>query len=604
MNIYRPATQTLTPLQFPHQPLSSSSPDTTTSTSNPPTNDNLQSLIPSDKHHTKSLFSLDPQWFSLSCHPQLSDTLSLSFDSDSDEASIDVGLTGTSTPTPHYYVEDAAEEEQALYPSKGLKVYLAPVDPTPTVSLSSSTGTDSSTSRQTGPLPLPSYNRYRFFNQHQSNVNSTSLPMSSIASNASSAASTASSRLLDRLSDFEAKGWLNRSDARLYRQLIQKQSKSSYYRNQVHDDLDKIERKKSMQEAHGQIPKPMPAAVKPKPAKKTTAPAPVVKPTAQPRQTLQAVNNRTAMFMPQDHGSKPEITRQPVHPVKPPTVAKDITAQATNSISRRDSLASEASSTISTSISVSSTATSSFSDGIRHQAHQSRVTSTGNNTLPNPQSILLQKQHRHDFLSKRQQHVSWEDRSSVASADEEEAVGPVLPPNFSAKENTKAPITHEDKPVPAPQPEVKPAPVNQSAVQSNPTNTKKIGRSVSHLILEPAELWNGPNRLTEKQTQELFVEMCFFARMGFVQPPSCLQCSYKHSKKENSAHKPSKKCTRWVIWRKDAHTLLHPKLLDNNLVVVPCHIAQDLLAGKEVDGQVWNAGRKQLISANEPLTHE
>jgi hypothetical protein len=39
------------------------------------------------------------------------------------------------------------------------------------------------------------------------------------------------------------------------------------------------------------------------------------------------------------------------------------------------------------------------------------------------------------------------------------------------------------------------------------------------LIWEPADLWKG----THQQLQELWVEMCLFARLGFIQPPCCLQ---------------------------------------------------------------------------------
>lgn len=109
-------------------------------------------------------------------------------------------------------------------------------------------------------------------------------------------------------------------------------------------------------------------------------------------------------------------------------------------------------------------------------------------------------------------------------------------------------------------------------------------------ILEPTELgdtWN------ENQLQELFVEMCFFARLGFVQPPRCLPCTYR----ESLHHQSCESCDRWVVWRKDATTLLHPHRLEGNLVIVQCQAAKKLLQGQVVEGRRWNPTTKALEEA-------
>lgn len=116
-----------------------------------------------------------------------------------------------------------------------------------------------------------------------------------------------------------------------------------------------------------------------------------------------------------------------------------------------------------------------------------------------------------------------------------------------------------------------------------------------------------------KVIEDLFVEMCFFARLGFLQPPSCLMCAYRDGvvdgkrktndpprREEQSA--PSS-CRRVVAWRKDAEALLHPDGLDGNVIFVTCDAARLLLkdGGKArgLDGSMYSwdrADRCMLIS--------
>lgn len=107
-------------------------------------------------------------------------------------------------------------------------------------------------------------------------------------------------------------------------------------------------------------------------------------------------------------------------------------------------------------------------------------------------------------------------------------------------------------------------------------------------ILEPSDL-----QLTDEDyLQELFCEMCFFARLGFVQPPSCLQCVYKESIQgtQSDPH-----CQRLVVWRKNARLLLHPQQLDDNVVLVECRAVRHLLEEKTVDAHQWDKEKRQLL---------
>ena len=97
----------------------------------------------------------------------------------------------------------------------------------------------------------------------------------------------------------------------------------------------------------------------------------------------------------------------------------------------------------------------------------------------------------------------------------------------------------------------------------------------------------------DDQMQELFVEMCFFARLGYVQPPCCLRCTYKEAlmDKNENMH-----CSRWVIWRKDTRILLHPLEMQGNLLMVQCRAARKLLAGEIVNGYRWSPERQEIYS--------
>jgi hypothetical protein len=108
-------------------------------------------------------------------------------------------------------------------------------------------------------------------------------------------------------------------------------------------------------------------------------------------------------------------------------------------------------------------------------------------------------------------------------------------------------------------------------------------------ILEPSEF----PVTDENLLQEMFCEMCFFARLGFVQPPSCLQCVYQESIQGTPSNP---QCKRWVVWRKNARLLLHPQQLTDNVVLVECRAVRHLLEDKTVvDAHQWDKEKRQLL---------
>jgi len=133
------------------------------------------------------------------------------------------------------------------------------------------------------------------------------------------------------------------------------------------------------------------------------------------------------------------------------------------------------------------------------------------------------------------------------------------------------------------------------------TTTSALPASESlPLILEPKDL-RQQDILSSVQIEELFVEMCFYARLGFLQPPCCLLCTYEESAREGRRQQESRTnsnsgcCQRWVIWRRNAKLPLHPNHLEENILLTQCHVAQALLQGKKIEGYAWDSAHKELI---------
>jgi len=106
--------------------------------------------------------------------------------------------------------------------------------------------------------------------------------------------------------------------------------------------------------------------------------------------------------------------------------------------------------------------------------------------------------------------------------------------------------------------------------------------------------------LSHGEIQNLFVEMCFYARLTFLQPPSCLRCAYRdaglgRSEGDHSSHSKTP-CSNLVVWRINANSshILHPDKLEGNIVLVTCSTAQALLAGKTAQEMKWDRKAKIL----------
>ena len=111
-------------------------------------------------------------------------------------------------------------------------------------------------------------------------------------------------------------------------------------------------------------------------------------------------------------------------------------------------------------------------------------------------------------------------------------------------------------------------------------------------IVSPRNL---SNLLSEHTRSELFVETCFFARLGFVQPPCCMSCTYREALKGSI---PDMECTNWVVWRKNANRVFDPSNnanIGDNALMVQCRSARKLVNGKMVDGYQWDTRQKMLL---------
>lgn len=92
--------------------------------------------------------------------------------------------------------------------------------------------------------------------------------------------------------------------------------------------------------------------------------------------------------------------------------------------------------------------------------------------------------------------------------------------------------------------------------------------------------------------EHLFVEMCFFARLGFIQPPTCLRCLYMEA---IEGMDEDLNCTTFCTWRRNANEALHPDALDGNLCLVECQAARKLINGEEVQDHYWDHIKRQFV---------
>jgi len=137
--------------------------------------------------------------------------------------------------------------------------------------------------------------------------------------------------------------------------------------------------------------------------------------------------------------------------------------------------------------------------------------------------------------------------------------------------------------------------VSQAQAQLQPLATathRTVNGAREPTIVSPRDL---SNVLSEHAISELFVETCFFARLGFVQPPCCMSCTYREALKGTI---PNLECQNWVIWRKNGNRTFDPSNnanMGDNAVVVQCRTARKLSTGKMVEGYQWDARQKMLL---------
>ncbi|KAI2505283.1 hypothetical protein MHU86_9185 [Fragilaria crotonensis] len=96
----------------------------------------------------------------------------------------------------------------------------------------------------------------------------------------------------------------------------------------------------------------------------------------------------------------------------------------------------------------------------------------------------------------------------------------------------------------------------------------------------------------EDFVESLFVEMCFFARLGFLQPPMCLRCLYMESVE---GMEEDSDCRHFCVWRRNANDALHPNTMAGNLCLVECQAARRLIEGNEVQQHYWDHIKRRLV---------
>jgi hypothetical protein len=193
--------------------------------------------------------------------------------------------------------------------------------------------------------------------------------------------------------------------------------------------------------------------------------------------------------------------------------------------------------------------------------------------------------------------VQNDDNSRLASHDSKGVSGLVKVQQAKIEMSSlAAKLTKRNKAVDVQQEDASPSKMYvQQPVWSVPQeNTMKdrlndANRGEEQQIFEPRQMSIG----SKEEIKDLFVEVAFFARLGFVQPPSCLQCVYHEGINMGT---PDLHCKRFVPWRKNANTPIHPYHLDDNIVLVRCQAARLLVQGQEVEKYQWDKVRRQLVT--------
>jgi hypothetical protein len=120
-------------------------------------------------------------------------------------------------------------------------------------------------------------------------------------------------------------------------------------------------------------------------------------------------------------------------------------------------------------------------------------------------------------------------------------------------------------------------------------------RSYSQLPFRQRVLFRAEDvqdQISDDVVENWFVEMCFFARLGFLQPPMCLRCLYMEA---IEGMEEDLDCLNYCVWRQDANETLHPNRLSDNLILVECQAARKLIEGDQVQNHYWDHIKRQLV---------
>eukprot|EP00934_Nitzschia_sp_Nitz4_P001373 Nitzschia sp. Nitz4//scaffold44_size153857//3914//4762//NITZ4_002694-RA/size153857-processed-gene-0.113-mRNA-1//1//CDS//3329552076//1373//frame0 len=210
-----------------------------------------------------------------------------------------------------------------------------------------------------------------------------------------------------------------------------------------------------------------------------------------------------------------------------------------------------------------------------------RLSSFKDDATDSDDTVDILKQRVADFSAKgwlsQQEHRKY--MNLIASAPRSSIHEPILQDLAEELDNMEAMLTGSNKAAP-PRTTIHPSASNMSEGQQSTNSTLPSGTAIK-------EVSSMVKQLSPKEIKALFVETCFFARLGLVQPPCCLKCSYQKNG-------PGYACSRWVVWRRNAKHVLHPQSLKENVILVQCSAAAPLLEGKVVESYQWNASKKIL----------
>ena len=136
----------------------------------------------------------------------------------------------------------------------------------------------------------------------------------------------------------------------------------------------------------------------------------------------------------------------------------------------------------------------------------------------------------------------------------------------------------------------------------NHHNDSTHGNIMDIITLESVDT----SQISQETIEKLFVEMCFFARFGFAQPPCCLSCAYEMGKAKNVENENPNVdmegennmcgCSQLIIWRKNANIILNPDNMKRNIVFISCKAAKCLLNGGIVKDWKWNSTKHLMVN--------